>query len=893
MTLLVVACNACYGFTTREPKKEPPIEIRTFANGLKVTTQVEQREVTAIHLSVQVGSADEKEGEGGLAHLVEHLVCSAETTNKREWIDAVAALGAVHANATTELDRTNYFAIVPSDQAERAIELYLQVLGNPLARITDERFAREQQTVKNETALPVEFPLEAWTVLGRMLFLAGHRYAGLVSHKTLAFDALTPRDAQRFFERHYRPENVTLSVVGGLTPGARSRLTEFGVPSTVVPVSATGELKRSTTHGAWEPVLPDGPQLQRFALPSHETRLWFAWKLPPGPDHFGYFPQAIAGVADERLRFTPPDEERFEGIRGTHVGSYTGGGTALLVGTAVLGSNVDVEDALDWVTNQVRRSVFEAFGRTKRYLLHDVDHVGASAGLAHASWLIAAEHPLVRADLLNQAASHGLDVGQMLRELEKLGDRGADDIRAFAEPWLTKERVRAVYVVGGSDQASVPLITSDHERRSEPESVFAPNLVELNRLSRPPRTSKVDTGTLANGLDYVFFDWPGARVPTVILGHNRGPADAIRPEIGIATQLSLMRHTWLETGERRIVLRRNWAIDASFIQAQSPTLDVVSLVEAALQREQTATPLWPEYVKDTREFPSYLKASAALARAVLLRDHPWSNTLFGGELDGVSPAEVNEHYQDAFSATNGVLIAVGDHADPEAKSAILGLASGLRGTAERSVRRAVSTPLMWTPLREVRFEREQAALQRASFECLMPSGGSREANLLVETAIRRVLMDRLRYQRAVAYSVYTSLKSFRGEPVLLTAQAEIPRHGTSAALRVWRDFLSRPAAEVLSSELVPSRFELARSATEIGLTTQAVATALFHAWREGRPFASVERLPSAIALTDDPQVLETFEFCREHSVLTFYGDRDRLKSTWSEMAGEDISALNR
>jgi hypothetical protein len=103
----------------------------------------------------------------------------------------------------------------------------------------------------------------------------------------------------------------------------------------------------------------------------------------------------------------------------------------------------------------------------------------------------------------------------------------------------------------------------------------------------------------------------------------------------------------------------------------------------------------------------------------------------------------------------------------------------------------------------------------------------------------------------------------------------------------------------LTNVLVVSLAEQPRVPVDVGaayarqLTTQGIATALFHAWRERPPFDGVERLPSAVAVTDDQQVLETFEFCREHSVLTFYGDRDRLKSTWSKTAGEDISTLNR
>jgi zinc protease len=87
-----------------------PIERHELTNGLRIVLSRDDRApIVAVNLWYGVGSRHEKRGKTGFAHLFEHMMFQgSEHVAKGEHFNLVQAAGGT-LNATTWLDRTNYF----------------------------------------------------------------------------------------------------------------------------------------------------------------------------------------------------------------------------------------------------------------------------------------------------------------------------------------------------------------------------------------------------------------------------------------------------------------------------------------------------------------------------------------------------------------------------------------------------------------------------------------------------------------------------------------------------------------------------------------------------------------------------------------------------------------
>ena len=124
----------------------------TLDNGMEVILHVDNSDpVTAVALTIHVGSAREKKGRTGFAHLFEHLLFLESENLGKGGLDKMSArIGGSGANGSTSRDRTNYFQTVPNDALEKMIWAEADKLGYFINTVTEEVLAKEKQVVKNE-----------------------------------------------------------------------------------------------------------------------------------------------------------------------------------------------------------------------------------------------------------------------------------------------------------------------------------------------------------------------------------------------------------------------------------------------------------------------------------------------------------------------------------------------------------------------------------------------------------------------------------------------------------------------------------------------------------------------------------------------------------------------
>lgn len=192
-------------------------------NGLKVIFHVDRSDpVVAVALTAHVGSAREKEGRTGFAHLFEHLLFLESENLGKGGLDAMSArIGGSGANGSTSRDRTNYFQTVPNDALEKMIWAEADKIGYFINTVTDPVLAKEKQVVKNEKRQGVDNQPYGHTfyVIGKALYPENHPYNWQVIGSLEDLDAATLDDVKEFYRDWYTPNNVTLVIAGDFDTG--------------------------------------------------------------------------------------------------------------------------------------------------------------------------------------------------------------------------------------------------------------------------------------------------------------------------------------------------------------------------------------------------------------------------------------------------------------------------------------------------------------------------------------------------------------------------------------------------------------------------------------------------------------------------------------------------
>ncbi len=218
----VSAVEAASDVQSAAPASLLPSERFTLDNGLDVVLHIDRSDpVVAVALTAHVGSAREKEGRTGFAHLFEHLLFLESENLGKGGLDALSArIGGSGANGSTNRDRTNYFQTVPNDALEKMIWAEADKIGWFINTVTEPVLAKEKQVVKNEKRQVVDNRPYGHTfyVLHKALYPEDHPYNWQVIGSLTDLDAATLDDVKEFFRAWYTPNNVTLVIAGDFDP---------------------------------------------------------------------------------------------------------------------------------------------------------------------------------------------------------------------------------------------------------------------------------------------------------------------------------------------------------------------------------------------------------------------------------------------------------------------------------------------------------------------------------------------------------------------------------------------------------------------------------------------------------------------------------------------------
>lgn len=212
---------------------EIQFEKYTLPNGLQVILHVD-RKLPIVHVNewFHVGSKNEKPGRTGFAHLFEHLMFQGTKNVPGEYFSVVEELGANlrqgGVNGTTNNDRTNYFATVPSGNLEKLLWVESDRLATLLDVMDQAKLDNQRDVVKNERRQSFENqPYGLWPeLLANELFPYGHPYSWSVIGSMADLSAASLEDVKEFFRTYYTPNNLSLVIAGDFDPATAKQLVE-------------------------------------------------------------------------------------------------------------------------------------------------------------------------------------------------------------------------------------------------------------------------------------------------------------------------------------------------------------------------------------------------------------------------------------------------------------------------------------------------------------------------------------------------------------------------------------------------------------------------------------------------------------------------------------------
>jgi len=165
----------------------------------------------------KVGSASEKLDprlkKTGLAHFFEHMMFRGTKKVGEGQFDAkLSAAGSVGLNATTWLDRTNYFESLPKEKLELAFELESDRMANLV--INEKGFKNELGAVIGELKMRKDKPSSVAYENVWDLAFDKHPYKYSVIGTEEELHSFTVDDAMYFYNTHYAPNNAALILIG-------------------------------------------------------------------------------------------------------------------------------------------------------------------------------------------------------------------------------------------------------------------------------------------------------------------------------------------------------------------------------------------------------------------------------------------------------------------------------------------------------------------------------------------------------------------------------------------------------------------------------------------------------------------------------------------------------
>ena len=647
------------------PSKIPRIEFEkyTLPNGLQVILHVD-RKLPIVHVNqwYHVGSKNEKTGRTGFAHLFEHMMFQGSKNAAKDYFvyaeKAGANLQEGGVNGTTNTDRTNYFATVPSGNLENLLWLEADRLATLTDALTKEKLDNQRDVVKNERRQGLEnTPYGRWfKLVTENIHPASHPYSWTVigSHEDLTAASLD--DVKDFFKQYYTPNNLSLVIAGDFDPAEAKRLVEKyfgGLP-------AGPPLDRPTL---WIPTL-DRERIIEATDRVPQDRVYMTWPTPqifgPGDAELDLASLILSDGLSSRLnKVLVYDKQLATGVNSFQNSAEISGWFAVIATARPGASLAEIEKI---VTDEIGRlaktgptaAELERAKTKQRYnFVTGLERIGGFGG---------------KADLLNQYNIYLGDPGKFDEDIARYDRVTAADVQRTVDRWLnTRNRLLVRFHPEKSGRATEVAL----DRAKEP-SLGA---------DRPFQAPDVKTAKLENGVELYVVERPELPKVAVTLATKAGAVGDPEGKAGTA-------HMTIATIDLGTKTRKALEIEDAFgdlgtslngqATRESSRLSV-EVLKSGLPRTMTLladvvrNPTFPEseFDREKKRHLDALSQQSKNANAIAGRvrsmlafgaNHPYGRPVQGlpSSIEGITRADLAKFHDTYWKPGSSALIFVGD-----------------------------------------------------------------------------------------------------------------------------------------------------------------------------------------------------------------------------------------
>jgi zinc protease len=410
---------------------EVPFRQFQLRNGLNVILHRDTSvPIVTVNVWYHVGSANERQGRTGFAHLFEHLMFEGSKHVKEGEFDTLLEAAGGNNNGSTTNDRTNYVIDVPSNALELALFLESDRMGYLLDTMSPSRVDGQRDVVKNERRQSYENRPYGMASLeiDKMLWPSNHPYSWPTIGHMEDLTAASHDDVVQFFKTYYAPNNASL-VIGGDIDFDRTR---------ALVEKWFGEIPRGAD------VLPVAPPAARLTAVKRQTltdqvrlpRLYLAWLTPrlfaPGDAALDVLSSVLAGGKNSRLYKRLIYDTQMAQEVTAYQGSGALGSSFQIIATARPGHTVaELQKAIDEEIERLKREppdareVQRAINQIEAGFYRRMERVGGFYG---------------KADQLNAYYAAGGGPDFFAEDLARYTTLTASDIQAAALEWLPGDR---------------------------------------------------------------------------------------------------------------------------------------------------------------------------------------------------------------------------------------------------------------------------------------------------------------------------------------------------------------------------------------------------------------------------------------------------------------------
>ncbi|MDI1226220.1 MAG: pitrilysin family protein [bacterium] len=266
----------------------------TLENGLQVVVIENHRAPVVTHMVwYKFGAADEKQGESGVAHFLEHLLFKGTAkVPDGQFSNSVKRMGGVD-NAFTSHDYTAYYQNVPRASLAKVMEMEADRMGNLLLR--EEQIASEREVIIEERRQRIDNTPQAkfQEQLMSALFV-NHPYSTPIIGWLHEMKELTRDEVLSYYNTWYAPNNAIVVVSGDVTAAELKPLAEKYYGPLAVREVPRRERARPAPIVAEHQIIMQDPRIgQPVAMKNY--------RVPHGSEAMEVLAQILGGTSTSRL----------------------------------------------------------------------------------------------------------------------------------------------------------------------------------------------------------------------------------------------------------------------------------------------------------------------------------------------------------------------------------------------------------------------------------------------------------------------------------------------------------------------------------------------------------------------------------------------------------------